>query len=74
MGNKKRIVAHVLAAAMAFSTVFAISAPKEVYAAEKTVVVSTQKKLDAALKDSKVTKITIKSSAKKSFTIKKGSY
>lgn len=74
LGNKKRIVAHVLAVAMAFSTVFAISAPKDVYAAEKTVVVSTQKKLDAALKDSKVTKITIKSSAKKSFTIKKGSY
>lgn len=43
-------------------------------AAGKTVTVSTQKKLDSALKDKKVTNITIKTSAKKTFTLKKGKY
>lgn len=74
MGNKKRMVARMLAAAIAFTAVFGIATPEIAYAAGKTVTVSTQKTLDAALKDKKVTKITIKSSAKKSFTIKKGSY
>ncbi len=72
--NKKRIVARALAAALAFSTVFGISAPTDVYAATKTVTVSTQKDLNAALKDNKIKKIIIKSPSKKSFTIKKGSY
>lgn len=74
MGNKKQIAARALAAALAFSTVFGISAPTDVYAAAKTVTVSTQKDLNAALKDNKVKKIIIKSPAKKSFTVKKGSY
>ena len=74
LNNKKRIVARALAAALAFSTVFGISAPTDVYAATKTVTVSTQKDLNAALKDNKIKKIIIKSPSKKSFTIKQGSY
>ena len=51
VGNKKRMVARMLAAAIAFTAVFGIATPEIAYAAGKTVTVSTQKKLDAALKE-----------------------
>ena len=43
-------------------------------AAKKTVTVSTQKKLNAALKDKNVKTIEIKTKALKTFTIKEGDY
>lgn len=48
--------------------------PIHAEAAGKSAVVSTQKKLDTALKDKKITKITIKTKKSISLKLKKGNY
>lgn len=74
MKMHKRLLAIMLMFVVVLTTVFGTTTNIEVYAASKAVTVETQKQLDAALKNSKVSKITIKSSAKKTLSIKKGTY
>lgn len=74
MNNLKRHVAMFMAVAMVVTSLSGVSAPESVMAAGKSATVSTQKQLDAALKDAKIGTITIKTSAKKSLEVKKGNY
>ena len=74
MKMQKRVLASMLSFVVVLTTVFGTATTEKVYAASKTATVATQNQLDAALKNSKITKITIKSSAKKTLTIKKGTY
>lgn len=69
MKNFKKFTSILLA----FTLTFSIN-PTGVNAAGKSVVVSTQKKLETALKDNKITKITIKTKNTVSLSIKKGAY
>ena len=59
---------------MAMVMMAMLFAPMSVQAAEKALTVSTQKKLESALKTKGVTKITIKTSNTKTFTIPEGEY
>lgn len=68
-----RFLAWGLAFTLAVSSVAAVP-NVEVEAAVKSRTVTNQSQLNAALKDKKIGKITIKTSQKASFTIKKGTY
>lgn len=75
MKNKtiKKLVAGCMAAAFLFTGI-AANPVVTCAAAKKTVTVKTQKQLDAALKDTKVTDIVIKTSKTISLKIKDGDY
>lgn len=71
--RNKRVVAGLMAVAFIASTV--VTQPSVASAAaKKTVTVKTQKQLDAALKDKKVTDIVIKTSKNVTLKIKDGDY
>lgn len=69
MNKLKKILCIVLALVLAFSV-----KPMDAEAASKKAIVSTQKKLETALKDKNITKITIKTKKTISLNIKNGSY
>lgn len=69
MNKLKKILCIVLALVLAFSV-----KPMDAEAASKNIIVSTQKKLETALKDKKITKITIKTKKTISLNIKNGTY
>ena len=73
MKSTKRLAALGLSLALVLTSICG-GTPESVQGATKSVTVSTQKQLDKALKSSKYTKITIKSSAKKTLKIKSGKY
>ncbi len=68
MKQIKKLLVLVIALALIIGTF-----PKEVYAASKTIVVTSQKELNKALKSGKYTKITI-SNVEGKITIPKGDY
>ena len=71
----KRMLSAIVLSAMVLTSV-TVAEPADSYAATKTVTVSNQKQLDAALKSAKKTSRTILIKTKKStkFIIKKGTY
>lgn len=75
MKNKqsKRLLAMAMALTFALSGIIATPATASA-AASKTVTVKTQKQLDAALKDKKVTSIVIKTTKNVTLKIKDGDY
>ncbi|MDE7311345.1 MAG: InlB B-repeat-containing protein [Eubacterium sp.] len=70
----KKLMACMLSVSMALGGVSAGAPNKTQAAAKKPVTVTAQTELNQALKDSKVTKITVKTKKAVSLTVKKGSY
>ena len=71
--RKSKLLALGLAFAMTVSSIVVVPG-MQTEAASKSKTVTSQAQLNAALKDGKISKITIKTSKKTNFTIKKGSY
>ena len=71
--RKSKLLALGLAFAMTVSSIVVVPG-MQTEAASKSKTVTNQAQLNAALKDGKISKITIKTSKKTNFTIKKGSY
>ena len=67
----KKICTSAIVAAMLVTNIQPVPLAQ---AASKSVTVTTQKELNAALKNKKVSTITIKTSKKETFALKKGTY
>lgn len=74
--RKNKLVTRVFAGMMVTALVFQSTpmAPVSAQAAQKKVVIKTQKQLDAALKNKNVTAIEVRTTSGTTFTIKRGDY